>query len=84
MVDQVGDVRAGAGDLGDLVGAIALDQPEEAATRIDDGEPGPAVAEEVFVEISVRSPALLLVVAQPSSRLKPPMTVSGPPMRKSP
>ena len=32
------------------VGAVALDQAEEAAAGVDDREPGPAVAEEVFVE----------------------------------
>ena len=39
-----------AGNLGDLVGAVAVEQAEEAMGGVDDREPGPAVAQEVFVE----------------------------------
>ena len=40
----------GAGDLGNLIGAVADEQAEEAVGGVDDREPGPAVAQEVLVE----------------------------------
>ena len=49
-LEQVGDVGGGAGDLGHLVGAVAVEQAEEAVGGVDDREPGPAVAQEVLVE----------------------------------
>ena len=49
-VDDFADGGAGAGDLGDLVGGVAVEQAEEAVGGVDDREPGPAVAEEVLVE----------------------------------
>ncbi len=50
MLEQVGDVRGGAGGLGNLVGFVAHDQAEKAVGGVDDREPRPAVAEEVLVE----------------------------------
>ena len=48
---QVGDLlELAPGHLGDLVGAVAFEQAEEAVGGVDDREPGPAVAQEVLVE----------------------------------
>ena len=49
-LEQIGDERGRARDLGHLVGPVADEQAEKAVGGVDHREPGPAVAQEVLVE----------------------------------
>src|SRR4051794_5792952 len=48
--EDVADDRGGPLDRRDVVGGTSIHQPDEALCRVDDGKPGGAVAQEVFVQ----------------------------------